>query len=53
MRILVTGGTGLLGNNIVRLLGAQGHQVVALVRSEPATQVFAGVDVDWGSRRVA
>ena len=46
MRILVTGGTGLLGNNIVRQLFEDGHHVVALVRAEPAPQIFAGVEVD-------
>jgi len=31
----VTGATGLLGNNLVRLLLTQGYRVKALVRSEP------------------
>lgn len=30
--VVVTGGTGLVGNNVVRLLHAQGHRVRALVR---------------------
>lgn len=34
MKVFVTGSTGLLGNNLVRSLDAQGHSVVALVRSE-------------------
>jgi len=34
MKIFVTGGTGLLGNNLIRSLTALGHNVVALVRSE-------------------
>lgn len=47
MRILVTGGTGLLGNNTVRRAVAAGHQVVALVRNgSAARQCFAGIDVD-------
>lgn len=33
MRALVTGGTGLLGNNLVRTLLASGHDVFALARS--------------------
>jgi dihydroflavonol-4-reductase len=33
MHAFVTGATGLLGNNLVRLLAQQGHQVTALVRS--------------------
>tara|TARA_R110002049_G_scaffold27321_3_gene94441 strand:- start:87555 stop:88538 length:984 start_codon:yes stop_codon:yes gene_type:complete len=46
MRILVTGGTGLLGNNIVRQLADQGHQVAAYVRSEPDPRIFRDVSVD-------
>lgn len=34
MKVFVTGSTGLLGNNLVRLLDSKGHQVVGLVRSE-------------------
>ncbi|MEM8606188.1 MAG: NAD-dependent epimerase/dehydratase family protein [Myxococcota bacterium] len=33
MKAFVTGSTGLLGNNLVRALVADGHQVVALTRS--------------------
>jgi dihydroflavonol-4-reductase len=33
MKAFVTGATGLLGNNLVRLLVAQGYEVKALVRS--------------------
>lgn len=33
MRILVTGGTGLLGGALIRQLGRDGHQVFALSRS--------------------
>lgn len=46
MKILVTGGTGLLGNNIIRQLSEFGHETVALVRSEPDQAVFDGVDVE-------
>lgn len=46
MRILVTGGTGLLGNNAVRRALAAGHQVVALVRDPAAARpCFAELDV--------
>jgi dihydroflavonol-4-reductase len=34
MQVVVTGSTGLLGNNLVRLLDQKGHQVIGLVRSE-------------------
>ncbi len=34
MKVFVTGSTGLLGNNLVRLLDAKGDQVAGLVRSE-------------------
>jgi dihydroflavonol-4-reductase len=38
MKAFVTGATGLLGNNLVRLLVAQGHEVKALVRSKEKAQ---------------
>ncbi|MEW6733958.1 MAG: SDR family oxidoreductase [Acidobacteriota bacterium] len=34
MKVLVTGSTGLLGNNLVRQLSKRGDQVISLVRSE-------------------
>jgi len=44
---LVTGATGLLGNNLVRELAAEGYRVRALVRSHAkARQQFTGVDVE-------
>lgn len=47
MRVFLTGATGLLGNNIARQLTDRGDKVIALVRSEPAPEVFAGVDVEF------
>jgi dihydroflavonol-4-reductase len=47
MHAFVTGATGLLGTNLVRLLQSQGHRVRALVRSrEKAAAAFAGLDVE-------
>ncbi|MEO1524176.1 MAG: NAD-dependent epimerase/dehydratase family protein [Planctomycetota bacterium] len=46
MRVLVTGGTGLLGNTVCRQLRERGHSVLALVRSEPDPEVFEGLDVE-------
>lgn len=46
MKAFVTGSTGLLGNNLVRLLTEQGHTVKALVRSkEKAAKLFEGLEV--------
>jgi dihydroflavonol-4-reductase len=46
MKVFLTGGTGLLGNNIARQLTQRGDQVVALVRTKPADEVFADVDAE-------
>lgn len=47
MRVFVTGGTGLLGNNLVRALRARGHEVRALVRSrKKADALLAGTGVE-------
>ena len=46
MRVFVTGGTGLLGNTVIRQLSERGDSVLALVRSEPPAEVFAGLDVE-------
>ena len=43
MKAFVTGATGLLGNNLVRALEADGHEVVALARdAAKAARVLAG-----------
>ena len=44
MQIFVTGGTGLLGNTILRQLSDRGHRSIALVRTDPAAAVFEGLD---------
>jgi dihydroflavonol-4-reductase len=44
MRVLVTGATGLLGNNLVRLLTQSGHEVVCLVRPTYDRRTLVGID---------
>jgi dihydroflavonol-4-reductase len=47
MRVFVSGATGLLGNNLVRALRVQGHEVRALVRSEKkADALLAGTGAE-------
>ncbi len=46
MRILVTGATGLLGNNIVRLAIEDGHEVVALVRTRETPTALRDLHVE-------
>ena len=52
MRILITGATGFLGNNLARLLCQEGHSVVAAVRPTSPTRPLEGLPleralVDW------
>ena len=47
MRIAVTGTSGLIGSALVRSLRADGHQVVCLVRREPA----APLEIRWDPER--
>ncbi|TWT51356.1 3 beta-hydroxysteroid dehydrogenase/Delta 5--_4-isomerase [Rubripirellula amarantea] len=52
MRIFVTGGTGLLGNNILRLLTESSHELVSFVRSHPHDNesikaVFEGIETSF------
>ncbi|MFO0895832.1 MAG: NAD-dependent epimerase/dehydratase family protein [Pirellulales bacterium] len=46
MHSLVTGGTGLLGNNLVRLLLARGDRVRVLARVTSDPRPLAGLDVE-------
>ena len=41
MKVFITGGSGYLGRATVRALVAEGHDVLALARSEPAAHVIA------------
>ena len=43
---LVTGGTGLVGNTVVRMLVGQGRRVRTLVRGRSGDREFTGVDVE-------
>ena len=45
MLTLVTGATGLVGNNVVRLLLARGQAVRVLARESADTRPLAGLDV--------
>jgi uncharacterized protein (TIGR01777 family) len=38
MQILITGSRGLVGSALIPALGAEGHRVVRLVRTKPATE---------------
>lgn len=44
--VLVTGGSGLLGNNILRQLHSLGHECLALFRTRPADGVLDGIDAE-------
>ncbi|MCM2372486.1 NAD-dependent epimerase/dehydratase family protein [Aporhodopirellula aestuarii] len=44
MRIFVTGGSGLLGNTILRRLNETSHSAAYMVRSETDSHVFEGID---------
>ena len=46
MRILVTGATGLLGNNIVRQLLEEDHKIRALVRASSDPRPLQGLPVE-------
>jgi dihydroflavonol-4-reductase len=46
VRILITGGTGLLGNNLIRLALDRNFSVATLCRSDRNNRAFQGLDVD-------
>ncbi len=45
-RVLVTGGTGLVGSHVVELLLSSGYQVMCLVRDRNRLQWLSGLKVD-------
>lgn len=47
MRVSITGGSGLLGNNVIRQALLRGWQVVAAVRSDVSRPTFAGLNVEF------
>jgi dihydroflavonol-4-reductase len=46
MRVLITGGTGLLGNNVLRAFLADNHEVVSTVRPSSDRRPLAGLGVE-------
>ena len=51
MRVLVTGGTGMIGKALVKSLLADGHQAVVLTRSPQAAHLPEGVQaLGWDGR---
>ena len=53
MRVFVTGGTGLLGNTVLRHLTQQGHDLIALVRGQIDDKVFDGIRSEFVSADLA
>ncbi len=53
MKVLILGATGGTGREIVREAGAQGHSVVALVRSKATATGLAGAELVEGDARDA
>lgn len=43
----VTGGSGFVGANLIRLLLSEGHQVRALVRSQSSSNNLNNLDIEW------
>lgn len=47
MRIFVTGGTGLLGNTVLRRITESNHESLSLVRCPPDPGVFDGIETEY------
>jgi len=52
MKILVTGGTGLLGKNLIERLISESHEVKALVRKSGALKDFKIDEIDGNLRNI-
>lgn len=51
MRIMITGGTGLIGHALAQALGNDGHKIVVLTRDSQRNRIPAGADgVRWDAR---
>lgn len=46
MRVLITGATGFIGRALVPILRREGHQLIALVRSEERARSLLGTEVE-------
>ncbi|HMP80566.1 MAG TPA: NAD-dependent epimerase/dehydratase family protein, partial [Pirellulaceae bacterium] len=46
MNVLLTGATGLLGNNTLRALLSEGHRVMCLLRTHDKPPALADLDVE-------
>lgn len=46
-RVLITGGTGLLGSHLTRILVNQGAEVIALVRDSVPRSIFYSQEPEW------
>jgi uncharacterized protein (TIGR01777 family) len=54
MRVIITGGTGLIGRALSKNLAADGHEVIVLSRSpERARDLPVGVRAEWWDARTA
>jgi dihydroflavonol-4-reductase len=46
MKILITGPTGLLGHNLIRLLVSEGHRIRAIVQPQAPVNFLLGLDIE-------
>lgn len=54
MKVIITGGTGLIGSRLARKLDAAGHKVWVLTRDAPHAHVTGNIEaVEWDAQTVA